>query len=365
MQCGGAGYVVSPVLYREAQKSGSRPRLLAGFAFAALFVVAFAVRLMGVTLFITPDEDNWMRRTGNFAQAMGEREYRRTFQSGHPGVTTMWVAWIGAGPDVARLAGVTVQDHPVTREPGFMDFLIRARIAMIAVNSVLLLVIVGLASRLVGLWAALLGGGIQALDPFYVAHTQVVHVDGLSAGLMTVCMLAAGSYWWAGGGRGYLVLCGVSAGLREPVRRVAGASAFAAVMVGHALPLAMVAPYPLAYYNPLLGGGPAAVRILLVGWGEGLDQVAAYLNAQPHPEQQLVTVYFPLELNFQGMVAGTVTQFGDDRPVNYVVDYVNAAQREQTPSETVGSQPVYEVWINGIEYARVFHLDPPRPVRRP
>jgi hypothetical protein len=127
----------------------------------------------------------------------------------------------------------------------------------------------------------------------------------------------------------------------------------------------MVAPYPLAYYNPLLGGGPGAVRILLVGWGEGLDQVAAYLNNQPNPEQQLITVYFPLELNFQGMVAGTVTQFGDDRPVNYVVDYVNAAQREQTPSEVVGLQPAYEVWINGIEYARVFHLDPPRPVRRP
>jgi hypothetical protein len=103
--------------------------------------------------------------------------------------------------------------------------------------------------------------------------------------------------------------------------------------------------------------------VLLVGWGEGLDQVARYLNAQPNPEQQMIAVYFPLELNFQGMVAGTVTQFGDPRPINYVVDYVNAAQRGHTPPEVNGLVPQHEVWINGILYARVYRLEPPRRVR--
>ena len=46
------------------------------------------------------------------------------------------------------------------------------------------------------------------------------------------------------------------------------------------LSLIAVRPYPLSYYNPLLGGGATASRWLLVGWGEGLDQVAVYLNAQ-------------------------------------------------------------------------------------
>lgn len=104
--------------------------------------------------------------------------------------------------------------------------------------------------------------------------------------------------------------------------------------------------------------------VLLVGWGEGLDQVATYLNAQPDAERQLIAVYFPLELNFQGMVRGTVTQFGDQRPVTHVVDYVNAAQREHTPPEVAGLVPVHEVWINGIQYARVFRLDPPRRIRQ-
>ena len=162
------------------------PLVLRVTALALLFLLAFGARHVGMTLFITPDEDNWMRRTGNFAQGLERGDFRRTYQSGHPGVTTMWIARLGAGPEVSRLAGVTVQDRPVTREPGFMDLLIRARRAMIVVNALVLVGIVALAWRLAGFWPALLGGVILALDPFVVAHTQVVHLDGLSAGLMTV-----------------------------------------------------------------------------------------------------------------------------------------------------------------------------------
>src|SRR4029079_1117245 len=30
-------------------------------------------------------------------------------------------------------------------------------------------------------------------------------------------------------------------------------------------------PYPLAYFNPLVGGSALASRTILVGWGEGMD----------------------------------------------------------------------------------------------
>ena len=50
-----------------------------------------------------------------------------------------------------------------------------------------------------------------ALDPFLVAHTQVVHVDGLSAGHDR--RDARGRvYWWAADAP-YLVLCGAASGL--------------------------------------------------------------------------------------------------------------------------------------------------------
>ena len=522
---------------------------IGGSALLVLFFLAFGARLIGLTLFITPDEDNWMRRAGNFTQGLHTGDLTRTFQSGHPGVTTMWIASLGIGPEAERLAGITTPGNPVTRTPGFMDMLVRARLAMIFANVVLLLVIVTLAARLLGAGPAAIGGIVLALDPFLVAHGQVVHVDSLSAGFMTVAMLAAGVYWWSGGGTGYLLLCGLASGLavltkapslvlgflvpavaavapfldrsRWPVlrvartlivagligvavvfllwpalwvapveslyrfmmftletssehrpgnffmgqavadpgigyypvaimyrlsplalagllaigvllpprsklrptmllllcivgfilflslagkkldrytlpvfpsldllaglglwtlglwlapylsktglqdrtRRLAIGGALVALTLAQAIPLAMVAPYALAYYNPMVGGGPAAGRVLLVGWGEGLDQVADFLNAEPNPETHVIAVYFPLELNFQGMVIGRVVQFGDPLPVNYVVDYVNAAQRAQTPPEVAGMVPVKEVWINGIQYARVYRFDTPRRLR--
>jgi 4-amino-4-deoxy-L-arabinose transferase-like glycosyltransferase len=515
-------------------------------ALAALFAVAVAVRLVGSSLFITPDEDNWMRRTGNFSYGLEIGDLWRTYQAGHPGVTTMWIARLGIGPEAARLTGNTIVDGPVTLLPGFMDLLVEARRAMILVNSALMVTCVALGWRMLGLGPALVGGLLLALEPFMIAHSQVVHVDALSAGFIAVAVLAGGVFWWMGGGLGYLALCGVASGLavltkapsvivgllipivaltaplvdRErwswwrvawtlpvagvigvltvvvlwpamwvaPVRTVQEAITFTIatssehrpgnfflgqavadpgplfypvaivfrlapltlaglvvlviflpprslrvptlllvlfvfsfillltvpskkldryalpvfpalcllaglglwtvgawivpaaararpllgrlsvaglaglLLMGQAMPLISVSPYPLAYYNPIMGGAPAATRVLLVGWGEGLDQVATYLNSQPEAARQRIAVYFPLVLNFQGMVDGTVSQIGDPVPVDYVVDYVNAAQRDQTPHEVVGLAPSYVVRINGIIYARVFRLTPPRPV---
>ena len=99
---------------------------------------------------------------------------------------------------------------------------------------------------------------------------------------------------------------------------------------------------------------------MLVGWGEGLDQVADYLNAQPNAAQSRIAIYYPLVLNFQGMVAGTLHRFGDPIPTDYVVDYVNASQRGQLPREVYGRTPDFVVEMNGIVYAQVFKLDPPR-----
>ena len=129
---------------RIERQIGTQASIFRLGALALLFVIAFAARLVGVSLFITPDEDNWMRRAGNFAQALHQGDLIRTFQSGHPGVTTMWVANLAVGPEIERLAGITIQDHPVTREPGFMDLLVRARIGMVFVNSLLLVLCLSL-----------------------------------------------------------------------------------------------------------------------------------------------------------------------------------------------------------------------------
>jgi 4-amino-4-deoxy-L-arabinose transferase-like glycosyltransferase len=44
-------------------------------------------------------------------------------------------------------------------------------------------------------------------------------------------------------------------------------------------------PYYLSYYNPLMGGSRRAPQVMQIGWGEGIDQAARYLNQKPHAEK--------------------------------------------------------------------------------
>ncbi len=40
-------------------------------------------------------------------------------------------------------------------------------------------------------------------------------------------------------------------------------------------------PYYLSYYNPLMGGSRKAPEVMQIGWGEGIDLAARYLNQKP------------------------------------------------------------------------------------
>jgi hypothetical protein len=159
-----------------------------------------------------------------------------------------------------------------------------------------------------------------------------------------------------------LAACGLWAATRELLARVRGSARparLAAPLLAVILLLQPVAwysvlPYPLAYYDTLMGGGAAAQRAVLVGWGEGLDQAAAYLNAQPDASTATVGVYYPLTVNFQALLRGTAVSFGPNVTPTYVVDYINARQRGQVPSRLIGRDPEYVVQINGIDYARVY-----------
>ena len=95
------------------------------------------------------------------------------------------------------------------------------------------------------------------------------------------------------------------------------------------LSLISVRPYPLAYYNPLLGGGAAASRLVLVGWGEGLDQVAAYLNAQEDASNLTAAVVYPDALDAQ--FTGSVVPLSAYDVADVAVRYVAADQRRLTP----------------------------------
>ena len=132
-------------------------------------------------------------------------------------------------------------------------------------------------------------------------------------------------------------------------------------------PAASVFPYFLAYYNPLVGGPATAQKVLLVGRGEGMDQVAKYFNQKSNAESLTVASEFGYLLNiqFKGQVLSTtVGRYQDDtlEKADYLVVYISGIQKQnlRTAREVLeyhqNHSPEKIIRINGINYAYIYNL---------
>jgi hypothetical protein len=206
------GSAVGAALARPG--STARPWVVPLAALTVVFVVALAARLVAHDVAITADEDNWMRRAGGFTYGLLNGQLGRTYQNGHPGVTTMWVAMLTLGPErMVQYADRVHNQRLVGRVPGFWTALVDARPGFALVTAALTTLIAGLAWRLYGPLIGALTGLIVGLEPFYLAISQLVHLDAILSGCMVASVLAALVRWTRGGGRGWLVASGVLAGL--------------------------------------------------------------------------------------------------------------------------------------------------------
>jgi hypothetical protein len=571
----GAYGVVRPVARRAtADRAGARTRARALVAASAalLFLMSLYPRAINLGGYLTTDEGNWMGRTALFTQALVVGDPVGTYQSGHPGVMTMWASLIGMGPDRALALVEHVRPDGLEKAPGYLETLRLARRSFAVLTSLAVVGIALLTWRLFGAGPGLVVGVLLGLEPFFLAHSVVAHVDSNVTTWMSVCLLASLVYYWGGGSRAYLAASGLAAGLaflskapsaflpifiplvalsslvlpvnrtlgpeaptparlpqiwgrgREHVRfagsgplrklvadgliwgllavavplllwpsfradpigtlqqmvgyteavggsdhenfflgqpvgdpgvlyylvalgfrltpatmvglallaigivpigrrlpagwlpRIALLAAFCVLFVGmmamapkkfdryllpifptlevlaavgiwlalrrlpgqlggrllpaallaigvaQIVPVAIVYPYYLAYYNPLLGGGPAASRSIVVGWGEGLDLVMAHLNAKPNAERLTVAGFYPrvMSAQFEGSILSD-KQY-DAAMADYIVLYVNAVQRDlanRLRTVTRGKRSELTVRINGIEYAKLYPVPPP------
>jgi hypothetical protein len=105
-----------------------------------------------------------------------------------------------------------------------------------------------------------------------------------------------------------------------------------------------------------------------IGWGEGLDQAALYLNNKSNVEQLQAFSWYangPFSFFFQGqsknITSNTFTQ-EDWQTLNesdYLVIYIHQWQRDM-PAELLSHiqqwEPEHSVWINNIEYAKIYKV---------
>ncbi len=116
-------------------------------------------------------------------------------------------------------------------------------------------------------------------------------------------------------------------------------------------------PYYFSYYNPAVGGWRWAPDTLLIGWGEGLDLAAGYLNRQP-PATVAAWYDFLFPLYYRGQTQ-PVTPPENMLTADHTVVYISQAQRNIPNPNIIDyfrhrRPPEYTARLNGVDYAWVY-----------
>lgn len=546
---------------------------------SALLLAAIALpRMLALGRFVTADEPTWGKRAASFYLALTEGDYSATYQTGHPGVTTMWAgaaAYALRFPKYQNVGQPSIGDTKLfdlfqRHGPNPLELLATARLFIAAMVTLTLFASFLFARQIIGMWPALLGFFLIAFEPMDVAHSRLLHTNGLvsaftlfsllsfiyylrkrklyalllsgaAAGLgfatvtpgfvlvpaiIVLNLLDLSSYrtpqggwdlkrfarnviaplavWGAasllvlfliwpamwvdpvgtitkmvnftlnateGGGGGAefvaaynseydpsakyfyfypltylwrstplvlagLLLAGVilitrrrktidpgvrrniydllvfvvvftvvmSLGtkkfdryylpvylvfdlvaalgwllgaewLREKVNRPGGARLALAtgvlVILAQIVPVVQNYPYYLTYYNPLMGGLQNAPQVMMVGWGEGLNDAALFLQKQPDIGHKKIIAWYPLAFTWYSLGLGMEADPIEIRPeadaatmaeylsADYAVTYINEMQRnmpKQLLDYLATKKPIYTVKIHGMDFAWVYKL---------
>ena len=143
----------------------------------------------------------------------------------------------------------------------------------------------------------------------------------------------------------------------------------AALVVGlQALLVFSVAPYYHSYYNPMWGSAERYAEKFQVGWGEGLDQAAHYLNKKEGINKKSIYSWYSatLDLFYEYRSeelfiapARLDEQFEDVLAADYAVVYISQWQRQPETKliqYLFDKEPEYTVVINGFDYVKVYNM---------
>lgn len=228
-----------------------------------LFVLALLVRLPYLGDFMTVDEERWIKGGGQFLLALANGPLTDSYWHFFPGITVIWgeaiLLWLkflaGNHSDISRFVEGQMAD--LAAVIGYV------RLSPVIITALSVAGVYWLARPLLGAGAALLGAGLLAVDPFFVAHSRIFNGDAAVAGLMMLSVLAFAHLW------------------QKPALRFA---ALAGVMAGLALLTKLPAPMILPWSGVMAGLGFAWDRrwqfwlkaLLLFGLAAALTFIALW-----------------------------------------------------------------------------------------
>ncbi|MFO7633930.1 MAG: glycosyltransferase family 39 protein, partial [Caldilinea sp.] len=132
----------------------------------------------------------------------------------------------------------------------------------------------------------------------------------------------------------------------------------------HIAPALYHAPYYFTYFNPLVGGVRTAPAMLVIGWGEGLDQAGVWLNEYDQGKaRSAVSAYATGSFSYyydHHVFTYASNLRRDWLDVGYAVTYANQWQRDLPDVETIrffaAHTPIHVYSFRGLELARVYDL---------
>ncbi|RME41785.1 MAG: hypothetical protein D6796_15380 [Caldilineae bacterium] len=157
--------------------------------------------------------------------------------------------------------------------------------------------------------------------------------------------------------RGALVLSGLT---KAKNRAMMAAVVVLPLLLAQAAVCRNVHPYYYAYYNPWLGGIRQAQNMVWVGHGEGIEQVAAYLNAKP--DAATIRLASAMSSKFEPLFAGQTIPISnlDGRwtQADYVFIYISQLKRGKHDPEILAylarREPEYRLMVQGIEFGTLY-----------
>ena len=167
---------------------------------------------------------------------------------------------------------------------------------------------------------------------------------------------------------GWVSISGALAARAGRFQKQFAPAALGLVILLQILPVIQTFPYYLSYYNPVMGGSQKAPEVMMIGWGEGLEQAADYLNQKTDPAGQVIFTWYPQIMDY--LARGTVYKLPISYPIDdeyladmlaadYAVTYIHQWQRRSSARllDYLEDKPVeHSIWINGIEYVRIYNM---------
>ena len=124
--------------------------------------------------------------------------------------------------------------------------------------------------------------------------------------------------------------------------------------------LLIALPYPLATYNPLVGGSRMAQRVLTIGWGEAISAAGQWLSAQPEAEQKTAVASIPPAL--APFFSGQTLPLSKAPQANYRILTASSLQADPAALTKAASQGqlLHTIHFSGLDQAWIFAQNNPQ-----